>query len=172
MKKKQKSDRKGFTMIELMVVVLIAVIMTTVFFVNYNSNDKKAKTDVENAARQVAAQLRALQNEAISGKTFEVNGNLQYAHYYFFITDGSSIYTLSYFDGMHAYIVGSSQQFDLAKNRVTISTNPVSFYFESPLGKTNGPKDVVITSDLVDSMVRHVCVSTEGNITEQEAACI
>lgn len=160
--------RSGFTLIELLVVAAIMLIMTTVFFANYNGNDKKGRNDVESAARQVAAQIRALQNEALSGKKI---GN-DYVYYFKFdVVSGSSVFTINYAKSSGVGdTLGSGQPFNLAKNRITFG-NDVNLYFESPSGKPNAAKQITIKSTIKATEAMCVQISIAGSVTEEKGAC-
>ncbi|HHH12444.1 MAG TPA: type II secretion system protein GspH [Candidatus Moranbacteria bacterium] len=67
--RKTKKERKGFTMVELLVVVAIIGIMTSAVLVSLA--DSRAKKNAETSAREVAAALRLAQNYAVSGRIFD-----------------------------------------------------------------------------------------------------
>jgi prepilin-type N-terminal cleavage/methylation domain-containing protein len=160
--------RRGFSMLELLIVLAIMVLMTGVVFVNRNSS--KAAADVEMVARQVAAQIRALQNESLSGKQIGTN---YVSRYYLGITNGTSTYTVSYKDSAGIDIVGGSQTVNLSKKRVSFSwaAGGPSLYFVAPHGQIDSVKSIVITS-MIDTNVKNwVCVSINGNVTEQKTDC-
>jgi prepilin-type N-terminal cleavage/methylation domain-containing protein len=159
--------KKGFSLVELMAVLAIMLIMTAVLFAN-NPTGRKAQTDVESAARQVASQIRSLQNDALSGRSFDISGTTQYAHNYKFTSSGTSTYSTSYEDSSAATI-GSPQTFDLTKNRVSIDSASPSFYFSSPQASLSpGSTLVTITSTVDTSKIMYICVSNSGIITEQK----
>lgn len=160
--------RAGFTLVELLIVVAIMLIMTGTLFAN--QRNKKEVIEVESAAREVAAQLRALQNEALNGKLIEG----EYAHYFKFntpdaLTSNNSVYTVSYANSAGpSNIIGDVQPFNLAKKHVVFS--PASLYFTSPLGKPDSWRLITITSTTSSSDRMYVCISSSGNITEQKNA--
>lgn len=59
--------KKGFSIMELMMVVFIFTIMTGVLFVS-NRKNTQAKRDVDIATRQIVAFIRETQNIALTGK--------------------------------------------------------------------------------------------------------
>jgi prepilin-type N-terminal cleavage/methylation domain-containing protein len=89
--KMETKTKKGFTLLELMVVIAIMSIMSTLVIVSLakSKNDR----DVEAAGREVAAALREAQNDALTGKS----GTNQYpCSVTFQVTGGGSGYRLLY----------------------------------------------------------------------------
>lgn len=67
----EQKTARGFSLVEAVIVVAVIAIMTGVLFVrNNNSGDKEIQT----AAREIVAQLRILQNDALNGKV--INGKI------------------------------------------------------------------------------------------------
>lgn len=166
MKHKFKKFRQGFSLVELVIVMAIITIMTVVLFVSMSN--KKAVADVDVAVRQVAAQLRVLQNEALSGK--QIDGK-NVCKYEFDAPIGSS-YTIKYSDcaASPSVIDAGTQSVDFTKKRVSFIGSDVNLYFSSPLGNVDGVKTIKIKSTTAS-----VCMSVEvlenGSITEQKIPC-
>ena len=60
------NTRRGFSLLELLIVIVIIAIMSAALFVNLGS--RKSNSEAEVAALQVVANIRALQNDAINGR--------------------------------------------------------------------------------------------------------
>ncbi len=84
------SYKRGFSVIEIVIAMALLIIMTAVLFVNQTSN--KSQKEVEVAARQIAAQLRLLQNDSINGKY--IDG--QVYKFTFKAEKGKTAYNLEY----------------------------------------------------------------------------
>ena len=67
------NNTAGFTLLELLVSMGILTLITGLFFSNYKSANQRALLD--NAALQLAADLRLIQSYALSAKKNEKNGN-------------------------------------------------------------------------------------------------
>lgn len=63
-------SKKGFTLVEVMVVVAIIGIMTTAIILNLNAKNR-GQQEVQVAVRQIEAAIRTAQNKAMSGAQFE-----------------------------------------------------------------------------------------------------
>lgn len=162
MNSKFSKFKSGFSLIELMVVIVLMLIMTAVLFLNQSKN--KAQKDVEVAARQVAAQLRTLQNEALSGKQI---GTDIVCDFEFNATSGNTLYSIKYYKdcaGSHSYI-GSPQNISLnsGKGNVTISPS-VIISFSAPRGEVSADSRITLTSKGDTSKLAYVWVCKSGNI--------
>ena len=163
--KGQLLRKRGFSLMELMVVMAIIAIMTVAVFANKNSN--KATSDVEVVTRQVAAQIRALQNEALNGKLIEGVIVCQYN-----FNAWNSVYTVSYGDcTTNATIASGTQTVDLTKKKVSFDGAAVNLYFSSPRGNVDAKKTIVLKSTIDPTVKRWVCVSSDGVVTEQKTVC-
>ncbi len=165
-------NKKGFSIIELMVVIAIMTIMVAVLFLK--QGDRKAYTDVEAASRIVAAQIRELQNESLSGKKIGTG----YANkYYFTLTNLPAIpphttttYSISYQDSAGTDL-GSAQTFDIATKKVKFkSLNPTfEFHFTAPSGNVSAGSVIEIVSN--DNTVSgYICISKTGSVIEQNTS--
>lgn len=144
----------------------IIVIMTGVILGNGNKN--KAAFDVEATARQVAAQLRIMQGEALNGKSI---GGVVACKYNFNALN--SAYVVGYNNcTTDAVIASGTQIVDLASKRISFGAIPISFYFTSPLGKPSAPQSIAVTSTIPSGGIMYICVSSEGSISEQKTVCL
>lgn len=175
--KTNKKTKSGFSLVELLIVFAIMIIMTSILLANQNNN--KAKSDVEAAARQVAAQLRQLQNDALNGKQVN-NGSGTMINACDFIlniggaqSDGVTstattyvIYNRDCTIAGHVPIKDTSnniikQTFNFNKNN-KVTASSASFVFSSPRGD-------VLSGNIVlseGSSQITVCVYSSGNVTE------
>lgn len=156
--------KRGFSLVELLIVLAIMVIMTAVLFVN--QNDKKVTSNVETATRQVAAQIRALQNEALNGKKI---GTTYVNKYKFSAVNSSSVYTVTYIDSAGGTI-GTPQDIDLESKRVSFVWAVGNLYFSSPNGRVDAANSIIIKSTTANVCMQ-VVVSIKGSITEEKITC-
>jgi type II secretion system protein H len=153
MKKNIFKNKKGFTLLEMMTVIVMIGIATSVAFVSMQSG--KTQGEVESAAREVAAAIRSVQSDAINGKNagtcltknYQFNYRILANNQYF--TDGCII-----------------QPAVTLRNGVVFSTAGV-IIFQAPWGTTNSTT-VTLTKGGVNF---NVCVYRSGNIVEQQTAC-
>jgi prepilin-type N-terminal cleavage/methylation domain-containing protein len=153
--KKISKNKKGFSFIELMVVIAIISIMTTVTLVSMNTAQKKEA--LITAAREVAAVVRETQNYALTGK--DLRNQINSCSFTFTWGDSSSSYDIS----------GCKEQNYSLKNGVTFFNNG-NFSFSVPSGNLN-------TSSTMDIILRnnnnnyHVCVYVSGIVNERPDGC-
>ena len=156
--------KSGFSIIELLVVIFIIMIMIAVLL--SSQGDSKAQKDVEVAARQVAAQIRALQNEALSGKQIGAAIVCDFEFTYPSGTLGNIGYDISYKDcGSTHTLIGSAQNVALnsGKGNVTISPSAV-ISFSAPRGQVLADSQIILTSKSDTSKLAYVWVCKSGNI--------
>jgi type II secretory pathway pseudopilin PulG len=169
------SSKGGFSIVEMLVVITIIIAMTVLMFVSYNGN--KNKTEVEAAARMVAAQVRGLQNEALNGKQIEDgSGNMVLVCDYVFNIDASSdssVYQIRYKDctpGAHQFISGpgATRTIHFSNKDSIVSSSSVGFYFTSPLGQLDATSRIVLQSKSDSTKQASICVCNSGNIYDQK----
>lgn len=166
--KNKKTKKAGFTLVELMVVMAIFLLMTgTLFTVNSKSDSIQ---EVENVSLQLSAQLRNLQNEALTGKRIEwPDGSGTYLPVCRFTlksiaTSYSVVYDKNCLGAQS--LVGNATNFDVSKKKVRLSVNAVSFV--SPRGEVTAPVDIIVTSTKDSSVFRYVRVNASGNVIISE----
>jgi Tfp pilus assembly protein FimT len=131
--------KKAFSLIELLIVTALATIMTAVLFVSKNND--LANKDVDAAARQVAAVLRQLQNDALAGKKVaDVNGNLVSVCTFQFALKPDGSYVINYYSDCSntpSSLISSSTPVKL-KNVALSITTPASgtITYQSPRADT------------------------------------
>lgn len=167
-KKDYLSARRGFSLAEVVIVIAIMVIMTGVLFARQNSN--KLQTEAELAARQVAAQLRSLQNDALNGK---IVGDVPACGMEFSTTpdDPDKSYKVSYYDCSGMSISGSEQDFLIGKktvNKTVMLGAGKIFRFSSPQARLNiaGSDFIRVSSVGNGDELARVCVYENGNIID------
>lgn len=167
------SKRRGFSLVEVLITIAIMIVMTAVLLSKQNVN--KPQTDVANATRQLASQLRLLQNESLSGKLI---GSTTICAFKFDIKKNALDYSMSYYHNdfnlcdTSGSIVGGLKTFKISsKDNVEVDSNDVSFYFKAPSGVVvSGPVSVVLRSKTDTSIKAGVCVCTSGSIVETKDA--
>jgi prepilin-type N-terminal cleavage/methylation domain-containing protein len=92
LKKNTQSIRRGFTLLELLVVVMIIGIISTIVLTGMGNT--RTEKQVDAAGREVAGSLRELQQYSLTGKQFVSNTNP--CLYSIAWNTGSSNYTLNY----------------------------------------------------------------------------
>lgn len=91
--KKMKHQKKGFTLIEVVVVVAIIAIMSAVIFSNVNSG--RSQSAVDAATRTLANAIRELQQYSLTGKQMVTNSDP--CLYQIAWISGTARYTTTYF---------------------------------------------------------------------------
>jgi len=146
--------------------------MTAVLFMSQNGNKAQENADV--AARQVAAQLRSLQNESLNGKQTGTITTIA-CDFNFDATNGDTSYTISYKDcDFHSHIAGADQVIKLnsGKGNVTIS-NPSGSAVSVSFGASWGNLLPGFTSQITltsNGKNAYVCVCGPGNIFDTKVA--
>jgi len=186
MNSKFSKFKSGFSLIELMVVIVLMLIMTAVLFLNQSKN--KAQQDVESSARQFVAELRSLQNDALNGKLIDTNKDsipdTSSCRFYFRTMGGYSIYGFYYWncatETMMRFADGAgyiAPIVDISKKRVIFTGASTAFYFSVPLGmvyseaKVHSAQSFTITSTIDSAIAMCVKVSIDGSITAEKNAC-
>lgn len=158
-----RNSKKAFTLIELLIVIAIIGIMSSVVFVSMQNS--KTETELKTAAREVAAAIREAQNNALTGKMIdgEIAGlfdivpsdstNGYQMKYQTKVGDGweeRTVYSKNIKEGL-TFTDSSSQRvrFNVPYGNVSIVGNGFQI-------KSNNGKFI------------WVCVSKSGNITETE----
>ncbi|NTV40937.1 MAG: type II secretion system protein [Candidatus Moranbacteria bacterium] len=157
--------KKGFTLIELVIVVAIVTIMTGVSLTNVSRN-KEAK-EVEIAASQVASALRSLQNDAVNGKVLTGSSVCRST---LNLVNGEKKYGTSYFSCSSGAQVGAENIFYLSskKENGIVTSSAASFSFTAPRGDVSSSGFVRLTAG---ANTYYVCVESSGNIYTQKASC-
>jgi type II secretory pathway pseudopilin PulG len=158
--------RRGFSITEIVVVVAIMMIMTAVLLSNQGKN--KSQQSVETAARQVAAELRQLQTEAMSGK--QIGTPAVSVCDFKFDADGTAVYKISYNDcskPVHL-LLGSAKPVNINAQK-SVNVGSVSIFFSAPMGRMGGgaTQQVILTSATDITKKASVCVCSSGNIFEK-----
>lgn len=157
--------KKAFSLIELLVVMAIILIMTAVLF-SFDTG-KQAQNDVETAGRQVASQLRSLQNDMLNGKQSSAGRYACRAQMTF--SNAGASFNISYYDACPTdgsgtgTLLGTSQTVNLKNATFGSDGNIV---FASPRGAINkGVGQITIQSG---SAVYYICVHGAGSIEENK----
>jgi type II secretion system protein H len=167
MPSKFQKIQSGFTLVELLVVLAIITIMTVVVL-GINNSDNKATTDVDSIARQLAAEIRVLQNEALNGK---IVGGTTACKYVLNVSAAS--YMVRYLDctASQDVINAGTKVVNLPDKRVTLSANPSGIVFSSPMGTVSSSQKITVTSIVSASVAACVTVSSDGSVMEEKNAC-
>ena len=154
-----KKTIKGFSLMEVIITLAIIAIMTGVLFAK---NNNKAAQEVQLAAREMAAQLRLLQNDAINGK---VIGGKNICKAEMSLTAGANTYETRYYDQCSSANPIATNPFTLKKIEL-LHTGSISF--SVPMAK-------IAITPLVDGFVLKyekypnpemtICIK-DGNIKE------
>ena len=171
MTEKTKKTFSGFTLIEIVVAMAILSIMAAVTITSMSG--AKTKSEVDGAARQLAASIREAQNYALTGKNITSTSTNRACQFSVVSTSGSGTFVLK-----QASMAGTTC--GALANAVTYTLqNGVSFSagsevrFDVPRGE---PRDNVggeLTAGNIDfsfaknGSTAHVCVYPLGRIEEK-----
>lgn len=155
--------KNGFSLVELLIVMAIMVIMAGVLLVS--RSESRPVYDVEAGARQVAAQLRVLQNEALSGKMI---GNVIACEMRFNTNPGDA--TKSYKTGYYCantLIPNSEQKFLIGKNATNKSVSLAGDYYV----KFTPPQATILSDLPVIGAARAISI-TSADGTKTSLVCV
>jgi prepilin-type N-terminal cleavage/methylation domain-containing protein len=157
-------NKKGFSFLELMVVLSIISIMTVVAIVSFQS--KRVGTDLESSALEVTAAIREAQNNALTGK--KPDPNFVPCDYIFQKKDGSdSQYEIVYHyrDGAGVCTTGTATNnyatYSL-KNRVIFKNFSSAITFNIPFGNTSSETTIELSKD---NNPYFICVALSGGVS-------
>ena len=162
--------KRGFSLIELLIVMAIIAIMTAVLFVG-NQNKNTIQNEVDAATRQLAVDLRSIQNDALNGKQDIASGNIA-CQANLVLVSGSSSYTINYnpTSGTTCITGTTFGQRTVNLKNATVDKSG-TIYFSMPSGTVNwgtiGSRIQVVSTK--DSTKNTICVDiNSGNITEKK----
>ena len=150
--------KKGFSFIELMIVIAIAGIMTAVSLVSMSA--ARQKRDVEIAAREVATAVREAQSYALTGKNLKTK-----------TTDCKFIFT---WESSSYKVSDCKDQSYSLKNNVTFYDGNKSLSFDVPFANITSAVPFPIDIDLIKGSTGyhyHVCIYESGIVNEQLSSC-
>jgi prepilin-type N-terminal cleavage/methylation domain-containing protein len=175
-KKQILKNKKGFTLAELMIVVAIIGIMTSVSLLMFNKN--RSQKEVETGARLLSATISQAYNNAITGKMYKVGGADKNACVYGVRGGGGTLGMISF----ASYIAPANTSCTQPGNPVSeITTNiqgvkadVFQISYSLPFGKTEfngvelvGPAKIRIYSARDNSIAYAVCVFPSGRVYEK-----
>lgn len=166
---KKRKFLRGFTVIEILVIIAVMGIMLSIAFVNLGSGRTSAKLDA--AQREVASAIKMAQSNALQGKT--ASGSVpKYWGIYF---ENDKTYKIVPSNAPGTDIAGGTETYALS-NGVTFSvTNVINsrIYFSVPNGnilKGNGTSyasgDTATATVSISGLSKTVNISYGGVITE------
>ena len=152
-------NKKGLTLLELIVVVAIIGIMSSVIFISMSQS--KSRTALEQASREVAAAIRETQNYALTGKVLASNPD-DLPFRYIFMGNGSTyrvryMYNSGGIPGTRTYAT-----YEL-KNGVSMS-NTTIYYAVPHATKEVGSSSVTLSKAGASSY--YVCICLSGKVVE------
>lgn len=182
-----KQNTKAFSLIELMAVIAIIGIMSSVLFVSLSSG--RTEKHLENASRQLATDIRSLQRTVLNGAVPSgVTGPIcgfgmrdwgdNYRFYVIRKSDANDITTTgctgSYLRSSATTSPSTILNIKSFENGVVLLSGE-DLYFEVPNGKLyvggaqNASAEYILEKD---GIKYHVCVSSGGNVEEMgETSC-
>jgi prepilin-type N-terminal cleavage/methylation domain-containing protein len=152
---KMFENKKGFSLMELLIAMAIVSIIASATMVSMSS--QKRNTEVETAAREVAAAIRQAQNNSLTGKGASSSCS-QYNFSYTKSTPNSPNYSID--------CSGSDYTNYALKNGVTFANaGPGTFSFSIPFGNLNPASDATIQV-VKGSSSYYVCLDKGGDVSE------
>ena len=162
--KKNKQKTEGFTLIELMIIIAVIGIMTTVGFVSLESGQNQAKLKATQA--EIVAMTKLAQSYALQGK--KDNNDVVPSYYGVkFSVDGSGYVFCSSSDSMDANCSNSIETHQFDGNIALNMGQGALVWFDVPFGNCQLSSVGNLQLQLVlDSAERGIVISPGGSITE------
>ncbi len=168
----RRKKESGFSLVELLVVMFILSLLSTITLIGYRSNQDKYA--IKQAVQKVASDLRRAQNMAISG--VDIAGNY-YGYGIYFVDDSNSYFIYGDINNDSSYDIGDTTiEIINFNNQIRISqTAPLAveadIFFKSPNPKTyiDGSnlvgKTATVTLEVIGkSLNESVIITTSGLI--------
>jgi prepilin-type N-terminal cleavage/methylation domain-containing protein len=166
----QMCSKRGFSLIELLIVIAIIAIMTAVLFAG-NQNENKIQNEVDAATRQLAVDLRSIQNDALNGKQDIISGNIA-CQANLVLVNGNPNYKINYTPISGATCTGTpfgERTVNLQNAKISSPNGEVSF--SAPSGTVTATSNTIQVVSTKDSTTNTICVDTNsGNITEKKGS--
>ncbi|MFH1667875.1 MAG: prepilin-type N-terminal cleavage/methylation domain-containing protein [Candidatus Komeilibacteria bacterium] len=135
-KKRYLANQSGFTLVELLVVIFIMSLLTSLILISYRSSEKRYA--LNQAAQQLVSNLRKAQSMAMSG----VGIREQYCGYGIKVDSGSSPGSYIFYADKSGNCQNSNNKYDASDdiietinlpNQIIIqASSPADFFFKSP----------------------------------------
>jgi len=149
-----KNKQKGFTLIELIVVMAIIVILTTLVLANYRDGQKRYA--LSQSAQQLASDLRRIQNMAMNGVGISAASGRRGYGIYINLANNDSYIIYADQNGNNTWQPSDEliEAINLANNvKITGVSTPnekADIYFESPdpttyISNLGGSNNIIIT---------------------------
>jgi prepilin-type N-terminal cleavage/methylation domain-containing protein len=164
--------KKGFSLIEMVIVLVLILLMTGVLFAN--SKDDTYQADVDGSTAQILTQLRSLQNDSLNGKIITVGG-VQHiiCTAYMTTTNDDNMIVKTYgehCDTAESSIAGYREDIPLKNAKMEFTPPAPIVKFATPNGQINdgaGKIKISIVSTRNDTKMNTICINkVTGNITD------
>ena len=157
-------SQKGFTLLELIMVVVVVGIMTTVMLVSLSGG--RTEKEVEAEAEKVAVAVRETQNLSLTGKNAGDSCDTVIKENFFHYGENSNGS-----DGDKRYAISGCNTAEyLLENGVKFSSSAGSFSFSIPNGKISLADTVTIVLEKA-GMSYNVCVYPSGRLEVKKGSC-
>ena len=175
-RKQISQNKKGFTLTELMIIIVIISIMTSVSLVMFNKN--RSQKEVETGARLVSSTISQAYSNAITGKMYNVGGSDKNSCWYGVRSVDGSLGMRSFVSYISPVNTSCSQLGNpIVENTTDIQSVKSDFFeisFSLPFGKSNfngveliGPAKIRVYSARDNSVAYAVCVFPSGRVYEK-----
>lgn len=167
--KKKYPYEKGFTLLELLVVIVIVGVLTSLFIVSYSGRQNKTNLDLE--VRKIVSDIRWVQNAAISGK--EMNLTCKAYGWGLYLTrNGSSYHIFTDCNNNKSYDSGEAYKTIAFPSNIRLSQLQRRTTSGSTLSRANitidfVPPDPVIYFDTSLNNYTNVIITVRDSNTSQ-----
>jgi len=167
--KNRNNIKKGFSLVEMLIVFAIMMIMIAMLLSKNNS----AKSDTEAAAQQIAAQLRSLQNSALTGMQATNDAGTITSSVCTFEFDGTAktSYVAKYYRECSFLPVTEAFKTLSIVTLHNVEINAGRMTFQSPHGNVGGAATISIKSKKDSSSCSEVILGAGGNIEIKKNTC-
>ncbi len=162
------SKQKGFTLIELIVVIALMAVIATLFLANYNG--LRGPRNLKLAQNQMTTNIRKIQSYTLSARNVTVGGTVAAKYYVVQASANSNQYTIQTIDTN--YVLNSAQETVSLPNGISIS----SIQYVTPDNVTNTASSIQVAYAAPYAKVLTYtptdCSSSSFLTALQDAACV